>query len=1084
LSSNYNIFSDDFSVELETEVIVDPTTGAFGGGVTSIDIDAFDTIKDGSGESMLSASGDFTSLGFNVKGGLGIEFTASSNTVTLINPVNIITGSVRNVATYAAGTGQAIQDSNDEFRFNVNSGDSVTLCTVKNGDLRDKHMVLCGGEYGSVVAGGTVYIFGNDDDTSNAPYQGGILLAAGMGTTDNGVIQFRTGVNVSKAIINAEGHLTVSSSKAQVVITGSDEGEVFGVHRNSHPNMLVVSGSVTGSIVRVSGSLEGELFRVGGSGPGLASSAGTANMLVVSSSIASGGRVAIGYTGSSGILDISKDSANTEVVISSYHDTEATTPKITFRKSDGSAAAPALVDDDAVLGTIAFQGYDGSGWEEGARIEARINGTPSDGSDLPTELTFWTTPNASATAAQRMTINNAGNVAIGALIPQGTLHVEKSDGTAAYIHSYNNYSTIDTNRYLGGLVIGATENGTDYGKSLYIAGKATENWTVDSAEGSELTFWTTANTTTTLSQRMVIGQGGNVGIGTASPDTKLHVAGITKISGAQTPSIQEEGSCLFQVTGSDEGMLVGINTSNYPQIFVVSSSARNGGHVAISGSGEGEIFKVKSNWARSILAVSSSFTGSSVRVSGSDEGELFRVGSATSPHMLTVSSSIAGGFGVGVRTASPKYELDLEGHIAGGGYQSTPSYIRFGCDNHVDDISGGILWKSAYASYTKISAKIIGICEGNYARQGLAFYTGNDSDATTDASERLRIDMDGNVGIGTTSPLARLHVSSSVGVGGPYMSPTGSLILASTYNNPTIFRVSGSGVSYFSGSLRTPGETFYDSTALVENQVAVVCTGGIHIQQIETDHNAPMQTPAGVGLRIGSRLSNASNYFFWDIQVEHSESASTNEVDCINFLYKGTSKGVIQSDTDVNQIDFTGQHRSKISDDEENNIESDINSYIGMIVAADGNYTTDLKVDEAIPKVILSTQSNDKKVFGVISNVEDPNSNIRQYTVGSFKSIINKNEDDNRVIINSLGEGAMWVCNQNGNLENGDYITTSDIPGLGQKQNDDLLHNYTVAKITCDCDFDLNSAIYQCEEFEYDGQTYKKAFIGVTYHCG
>ena len=25
--------------------------------------------------------------------------------------------------------------------------------------------------------------------------------------------------------------------------------------------------------------------------------------------------------------------------------------------------------------------------------------------------------------------------------------------------------------------------------------------------------------------------------------------------------------------------------------------------------------------------------------------------------------------------------------------------------------------------------------------------------------------------------------------------------------------------------------------------------------------------------------------------------------------------------------------------------------------------------------------------------------------------------------------------------------------GLGEKQDDDFLHNYTVAKITCDCDF-------------------------------
>ena len=55
-----------------------------------------------------------------------------------------------------------------------------------------------------------------------------------------------------------------------------------------------------------------------------------------------------------------------------------------------------------------------------------------------------------------------------------------------------------------------------------------------------------------------------------------------------------------------------------------------------------------------------------------------------------------------------------------------------------------------------------------------------------------------------------------------------------------------------------------------------------------------------------------------------------------------------------------------------------------------------------------------------------------------------QSKEDNRLFINSLGEGCVWVCNVNRNLENGDYITTCEIPGHGMKQDDDLLHNYTV----------------------------------------
>ena len=46
------------------------------------------------------------------------------------------------------------------------------------------------------------------------------------------------------------------------------------------------------------------------------------------------------------------------------------------------------------------------------------------------------------------------------------------------------------------------------------------------------------------------------------------------------------------------------------------------------------------------------------------------------------------------------------------------------------------------------------------------------------------------------------------------------------------------------------------------------------------------------------------------------------------------------------------------------------------------------------------------------------------------------------------------------------------------KQDDDLLHNYTVAKITQDCDF---SSGY---DITYNGQTYKYKLVGCTYHCG
>jgi hypothetical protein len=91
-----------------------------------------------------------------------------------------------------------------------------------------------------------------------------------------------------------------------------------------------------------------------------------------------------------------------------------------------------------------------------------------------------------------------------------------------------------------------------------------------------------------------------------------------------------------------------------------------------------------------------------------------------------------------------------------------------------------------------------------------------------------------------------------------------------------------------------------------------------------------------------------------------------------------------------------------------------------------------ITTNESLPLVSLSTTTNDKRCFGVISASEDPDERTEQY--GVFGSNYEKEKGDTRVFINSVGEGAIWVVNTNGSLESGDYITTSNVAGYGQKQ--------------------------------------------------
>ena len=178
---------------------------------------------------------------------------------------------------------------------------------------------------------------------------------------------------------------------------------------------------------------------------------------------------------------------------------------------------------------------------------------------------------------------------------------------------------------------------------------------------------------------------------------------------------------------------------------------------------------------------------------------------------------------------------------------------------------------------------------------------------------------------------------------------------------------------------------------------------------------------------------------------------------------------------------FTGYHRNFTNDElfDENDAQLFKDTYEGRIVVATGKIATQIGnqndgydiqydkdgifVEDSHPLIQLSRKKKQKSVFGVLGRKD------------------RKNTNEKRMIVNSIGEGAIWVCNSNGNIENGDYITSSDYLGYGEKQDDDLLHNYTVAKATMDCDFQLDSSLYNCIELD-DGL--RVAFVAATYHCG
>ena len=78
-----------------------------------------------------------------------------------------------------------------------------------------------------------------------------------------------------------------------------------------------------------------------------------------------------------------------------------------------------------------------------------------------------------------------------------------------------------------------------------------------------------------------------------------------------------------------------------------------------------------------------------------------------------------------------------------------------------------------------------------------------------------------------------------------------------------------------------------------------------------------------------------------------------------------------------------------------------------------------------------------------------------------------------------MGEGLVWVCDINDNIETGDYITTSPVVGYGHLQDDDLVHTYTLGKATADVGWESVT-----ETVDLNSREVKIYLIPVVYSSG
>ena len=166
----------------------------------------------------------------------------------------------------------------------------------------------------------------------------------------------------------------------------------------------------------------------------------------------------------------------------------------------------------------------------------------------------------------------------------------------------------------------------------------------------------------------------------------------------------------------------------------------------------------------------------------------------------------------------------------------------------------------------------------------------------------------------------------------------------------------------------------------------------------------------------------------------------------------------------------------------------------GMILSSNGQIVNNNpNISNAFVGLELSNTAKDNKIMGVFDDYEAGHTNVElnnhreidlEYYYDNSEgetikcSLVHRDMDfeDNIIQYNAVGEGMILVSNEEGDISNGDYITTSTYAGIGVLQDDDILHSYTVAK--CTQEIDWNNVAVDSE------LGIKVKLVACTYHCG
>lgn len=459
-------------------------------------------------------------------------------------------------------------------------------------------------------------------------------------------------------------------------------------------------------------------------------------------------------------------------------------------------------------------------------------------------------------------------VGIGTDSPDHTLHVDSStDGSIAKFESSTGTAKI---------IVDATGANEDTQFNFQIDGSTKFSFGVDGSDSNK--FKISGSTALSTNTRLTIDDTGNVGIGTDSPGAILDVNGL---DGTHILEVSSNDSIVVRITadGSGDGQFSLFDGAGNRDVFLNTddggkSYINNGGNVGIgtdSPSTTLEIVPIQEN-NDGIVIKESDGGSSAIEMYGSAiDGRIFiRSGGLRTIEMRGNGITSFNGGNVGIGTDSPITKF----HISGNSDVSSGDVRLRITDNDVSagSMVPGIEFFGGSSQIAEIRA---------VDTLGLQFLNGS-------GNVDMVIDLDGNVGIGTDSPFAQLHILKTGTVG-----TSSGLLLENTQANRRILLTAGvNGVTSDGFSIR-------DQTDGI-NRFVIDSTGNVGIgtdspnTALEIGTANPKIRLADIDLATYSEIYTTSDNLIFNADVTGA-GGSTN----MQFLIDNDEKMRIQNDGNV-----------------------------------------------------------------------------------------------------------------------------------------------------------------------------------------